>query len=241
MNKSQIIKFFTSLRNKELSSDELLDMLIERIKQLDEDKILKFQLELNNYLTKEKELMRNKFSDEEINKAILNRIENNKPIPHRGGLGNNTKENSFLYLDIEALKFPNEFKCLYELQKLFNAFPYDKLKKTHKKFIEFFNPASSIDDNKLKWLKDVFNQNQSQKEYAIMFCLLSQNKLITVRDKELKSLFIAWYDYIELSYPKSYGNLYLYIDDKSYDGLLFKNPNDSRFRELENKLINEFI
>jgi hypothetical protein len=214
-------------------------MLIKSNKSIDKDKILEFQIELNNYLTKEKELMLNTFSDEEINNAILNSRENNKSVPYQGGLGNNTKKNRFLHLDKEELMIPNEFKCLYELQKILDDFPFDKLKTNHNEFSNFFNPTLS--KNKLKWLKDVFNKNQSPKEYAIMFCLLSQYNLIFVGDKKLNSLFRAWYDYIERDYPKSYWPIYYFIDDRSSNGFLFKNSNDPLFGEFEKRLKNEFL
>jgi hypothetical protein len=49
--------------------------------------------------------------------------------------------------------------------------------------------------------KMLFNNNNSPKEYAIMFCLLTQNDLLNIPDRKRTDYFKAWYNFIEKPFP----------------------------------------
>ena len=94
------LQIFQSLRGRDCSQKEIKNLLIEKIQDfITEKKLQKFQTDLMSYLAAEKIVMKQKFSDEDIENANLKRKENGKPIPKRGGLGNSKRVDSSLKAD----------------------------------------------------------------------------------------------------------------------------------------------
>lgn len=237
MDKQNIIDFFKSLKGKDYTSKEILSMLMKYNKYFDQEVILRFHLALNDYLPREIGLMKNKYSDEEINNAIAIRVQNNQPIPHKGGLGTNTKENSYRHLDIEALMFPNEFNALHKLKMILNEFPEDKLTRSHKEFSEYFD--ADISKDKIDWLLNVFNRNQSPQEYAMMISILIQQNLIIIKNRGMKDFIRAWYDFIGKDYGIKFSasEIYDYIDSTNRK---YKIPKDPVYTDFENLVKKKF-
>lgn len=88
--------------------------------------------------------------------------------------------------------------------------------------------------------KKVFNVNQSPKEYAVMFCLLSQDGYITIRDRERKPLYESWYTFINKPFPKNgnFSTINKYIQVNAENGFYF-NDNDPDFHLLKEKFVQE--
>lgn len=82
--------------------------------------------------------------------------------------------------------------------------------------------------------KEIFNNNISPKEYAIMFCLLTDKGLIEIPNKSRKKYYIAWYNFIDVPLPKN-ENFYAinkYIVDKALNGLVFQDETDNDYVSL---------
>lgn len=71
--------------------------------------------------------------------------------------------------------------------------------------------------------KNLFNTN-SPKDYAIMVCLLTQNKLIHIPNRKQGQFFKAWYLYIGAPLPKNnnFTGITNYFDEIGADGYMFK-------------------
>ncbi len=83
--------------------------------------------------------------------------------------------------------------------------------------------------------KNVFNKGQSPKEYAIMFCLLSDKGFVTVPKNRRKNHYMAWYIFINKPFPKN-NNFYSinkFIFEKGINGLFFKDECDPDLLQLE--------
>lgn len=128
--------------------------------------------------------------------------------------------------------------------KIMNGYLEDEKKKREKKknkaFKDYFDPKYSIDD--LNKLKKIFNKNNSPKEYAIMICLLTQKKLVSIKDGGRAEFFRAWYDFIEETKPgnSNFFAINKYIDDESKKGLEFSKPNDPKYFKFQDLLEKQF-
>lgn len=114
---------------------------------------------------------------------------------------------------IENGEEPNALKALPA-----PALPEIKPVKSFSGYINHDQPAGLAEI-----CKKVFNRNNSPKEYAIMFVLLSSRRLILIARGRRKAFFEAWYDFIGKSYNPG-TNFYAinkYIVEKAKDGYCF--------------------
>jgi hypothetical protein len=111
-----------------------------------------------------------------------------------------------------------------------------KKDKPEKLFHEFLNHNKK--ENFAKVCKELFNANNSPKDYAIMLCLLSEEGIVTIPNRGRSSFFSAWYKYIDKILPKN-KNFYAinkFIDDKSGNGFVFKDESDQDYCFIKNNL-----
>jgi len=103
---------------------------------------------------------------------------------------------------------------------------YDKrpIKAYKKQFPEYFDRSN---ESLSGICKRLFNNN-SPKDYAIMLCLLSENGLVTIANKQRKTFFSAWYNFIGKQLPKreNYNAINKFIVDKAASGFVFKDEED---------------
>ncbi len=87
---------------------------------------------------------------------------------------------------------------------------------------------------------NVFNKGHSPKEYAIMFCLLSDKGFITVPNRKRNNYYMAWYIFIHKQFPKR-NNFYAinkFIFDKAANGLFFNDESDPDYLQLKSTFDN---
>ena len=86
----------------------------------------------------------------------------------------------------------------------------------------------------------LFDTGHSPKDYAIMFCLLSQHGLIIIRERQRKFFFKAWYEFIGRGFSdkENFYAINKFIEVKP-DCVCFKNDRDHDYHELEKKFILE--
>jgi hypothetical protein len=71
--------------------------------------------------------------------------------------------------------------------------------------------------------KKIFNDNESPKEYAVMFCLLSSLRIILIARGQRKEFYKAWYAFIGKPFDpgSNYYAINKYIVEKPKDGFCF--------------------
>lgn len=81
------------------------------------------------------------------------------------------------------------------------SLPIPQIKKPDsiKLFPEYFQPVHREILSEL--CKKLFNFNKSPKVYAIMFCLLTQKRLLHIPYKRRSDYFKSWYNFIEKPFP----------------------------------------
>ena len=91
--------------------------------------------------------------------------------------------------------------------------------------------------------KSTFNKNNSPKDYAIMLCLLSENKYVIIPNKARKFFFEAWYKFINKQVPDkdNYYAINKYIIDKAANGFVFKDETDPDYCNLKEIFDKELI
>lgn len=115
-----------------------------------------------------------------------------------------------------------------------------KKEKKKKTLIEYFKDHPDFDLTKLA---EIFNKNESPKEYAMMLCILTQKGFITINSKGRKDFYKAWYDFINKQYPESgsFSAINDYIGDKSKKGFQYEDEYDPDYLSLIEKFEVEFI
>lgn len=83
--------------------------------------------------------------------------------------------------------------------------------------------------------RSIFNKNESAKDYAIMLCLISERGFVVIMDKKRKDFFESWYKYINRQLPKrsNFTAINKHIVDKSANGFVFKNEDDTDYYNLK--------
>ena len=105
-----------------------------------------------------------------------------------------------------------------------------------KEILPFFKHLLHNEQEKLADLCiSIFNKNKSPKDYAIMLCLLSENKYIVIQNKGRKVFFEEWYKFINepLPYKDNYIAINKHIVDKAANGFVFKDETDSDYCNLK--------
>ena len=127
------------------------------------------------------------------------------------------------------------------IEKFNECKPIINKSKEYKKFEKYFPTEYQ---NRIHFLKEIFNQNQSPKKIAMMTCLLTQNNIISIDAKKGgANFFRSWYDFIKLEHPKNdnFEGINKYIPDRAVNGFVFKDELDVDYLKLKLKLENEFL
>jgi len=129
--------------------------------------------------------------------------------------------------------FKNPFFMNKRKQGSNNCFP----ERTKKTFSEFLPGNKIKQENLAQICIDLFDKNHSPKDYAIMFCILSQDEKIDIPNKRRSEIFRAWYDFIDRPHPKNekYTAINKYIGEKSAAGFEFSDIMDGDFRTLQDR------
>jgi hypothetical protein len=139
--------------------------------------------------------------------------------------------------DLNSLSFrADDFEKKYPRQS-HNYLPSDRIK-TFPDYLVLSSKNSHLkkDQQKLSEIcKNLFNTNNSPKDYAIMLCLLSEKGFILILNKQRTLFYIAWYKFIERDAPpnKNFCSINKYIDDKA-SGFVFKDESDGDYRSMKN-------
>ena len=114
--------------------------------------------------------------------------------------------------------------------------PIQIKEKTIKPFSEHLKHAKPIELANI--CQAIFNKNNSPKDYAIMLCLLSEKKFVTVPNKTRKPFYESWYRFINMKLPKdsNFTAINKHIDDKAYNGFAFRDETDQDYRFLKDAL-----
>lgn len=118
---------------------------------------------------------------------------------------------------------------------LYNITPYTSIRSS-----DFPNFLTNDKRKKLAEIcKEIFAKNQSPKDYAIMFCLLTDEKFISIPERKKTRIYISWYNYIGDKIPKrkNFTAINKFILDKAGNGFVFKDEYDPDFIHLKEILI----
>lgn len=120
MTDSAIEGFFRSLRNKSYSEQLTFNKLSEFCDSSDVFSLEEITGKLDIYIEIEEKIFRENFSMDSIDLEISKMKDLGLIIPYRKLITNNKKldSSSYDYIDIEALMYPIEFKCLKYMRQL---------------------------------------------------------------------------------------------------------------------------
>jgi hypothetical protein len=172
-------------------------------------------------------------------KSFRNKLDRNKFL-----VSSEYKYNLYAYFCHD--KASSSFR-LHDFEKIFpdqngNYLPHVKKIKTFPDYLILpsHNGRLKKSQEKLSEIcKNLFNTNNSPKDYAVMLCLLSEKGYTLILNKQRVDFYTAWYNFIDRPLPakNNFCSINKYIDDKAA-GFVFKDESDGDYRSMKNAFYN---
>lgn len=132
--------------------------------------------------------------------------------------------------------FPIRQNDIDEIQKDFVEFKIKQysnkeIKESKESKIVNFPELFSLQDQYVSEIcKKVFGKKKP-KDFAIMFCILTDMNFLTISNRDRANYFKSWYQFINKTLPKNnnFWSINKHIIDKAANGLVFKDETDADF------------